>query len=240
MRTSHSGAPGASVLALPRGRRLSAAACPGQVAGARESPAASAPFPPPPRPPPPTRCSLSCGFPPFPAALSPESNYFSLRSFVHPPGPRGRSGGSSGRPLPAARGRGRAARAGRARSRRGARSSSRRDYLSFRVRPSWAPARGSRRCGPGASVPKDEWQEISPGASPRGRGSRPARTRTPGSEHGGRLVSSGLFLGAALLGPRIQLCKVKVKWSKMAKGRRFARALHHTCTSRDCTGTLQG
>lgn len=125
--------------------------------------------------------------------------------------------GSSGRPLPAARGRGQATRAGRARSRRGARSS-RRDYLSFRVRPSWAPARGSRRCGRNACVLQDEWQEISPGASPRGRGSRPARTRTPGSEARGHRVLCGLFLGAALAGPSIQLCKVKVKWNKMAKG----------------------
>lgn len=67
---------------------------------ARESPAASAPFPPPPRPPPPTRCSLSCGFPTFPAARSPESNYFSLRSFVHPPCPRGRSGGRAAAHFP--------------------------------------------------------------------------------------------------------------------------------------------
>lgn len=100
VRTSYSGAPGACELVLPRGRRLSAAACPGQVAGARESPAASAPFPPPPRPPPPTRCRLSCGFPPFPAARSPESNYFSLRSFVHPPCPRGRSGGRAAAHFP--------------------------------------------------------------------------------------------------------------------------------------------
>lgn len=145
--------------------------------------------------------------------------------------------GSSGRPLPAARGRGQATRAGRARSRRGARSS-RRDYLSFRVRPSWAPARGSRRCGRNASVLQDEWQEISPGASPRGRGSRHARTRTPGSEARGHRVFCGLFLGAALAAPSIQLCKVKVKWNKMAKGR--VGGLHMCSTTLLCQETIQG
>lgn len=121
---------------------------------------------------------------------------------LRPPArPQREERGSSGRPLPAARGRGRASRAGRARSRRGARSS-RRDYLSFRVRPSWAPARGSRRCGRNVGVLQDEWQEISPGASPRGRGSRLPRTRSLGSEPRGRRVSCGLFLGRSTLGPQ--------------------------------------
>lgn len=163
------GAPGTNVLALPRGRPLSAAACPGQVAGARESPAASAPFPPPPRPPPPTRCSLSCGFPPFPAARSPESNYFSLRSLVHPPGPRGRSGGRAAAHFPPPEAKARLLGRGE-RGLGGARGAA----AAGTICPSACGPAGPRREAPGAvagtpGVFEDEWQEISPGAAPRGR-----------------------------------------------------------------------
>lgn len=124
-----------------------------------------------PVPPPPTRCSLSCGFPPFSAAQSPESNYFSLRSFVHPPGPRGRSGGRAAAhfPPPEAEagplGRGERSLGGACGAADGT------ICPSARARPSWAPARGSRLCGRNASVLKDEWQGISPGL-PRARALR--------------------------------------------------------------------
>lgn len=51
-------------------------------------------------------------------------------------------------------------------------------------------------------------------------------------------MPSGLFLGAALLGPWIQLCKVKVKWSRMAKGR--VGGVHVLATTLVCPKTVQG
>lgn len=163
---------------FPRGGQLSAAACTGQVAGARES-----------------RRRLRRPSPASPSsahALQPQLRLSAVLGSAEPgiqllfpeelrtpARPQREKRGSSGRPLPAARGRGRAARAGRARSRRGARSS-RRDYLSFRARPSWAPARGSRRCGPHASVLRDEWQGISPGL-PRARAHSHSGVRAPRS-----------------------------------------------------------
>lgn len=198
MRTRHSGAPGASALALPRGRRLSAAARPGQVAGARESPAAPAPFPPPP-----TRGSLSCGFPPFPAARSPESNYFSSprRSFVHPPGPRGRSGGRGAAhfPSPEAEAEAEAGPLGRGeRDLGGARGAA-----DGTICPSACGPAGPRREAPGAAAgtptsSRMSGRRLAPGL-PRAGAARGTRARAlRGSEPGGDRVSCGLFLGAAL------------------------------------------
>lgn len=230
------------MLALPRGRRLSAAACPGQVAGARESPAASAPFPPPPRPPPPTRCSLSCGFPPFQAARSPESNYFSPpRSFVHPPGPRGRSGGRAAAHFPPPE-----AEAGPpGRGERGLGGA--RGAAAGTICPSACGPAGPRREAPGAvagtpASSRMSGRRLAPGLPRAGaaRGSRARALWGPSPEVAACPVA--FSWGAALWGPRIQLCKVKVKWSKMAKGR--VRGLHVLSTtllfSRDCTGRLRG
>lgn len=175
MRSVALGPPGASAPALPLGGRLSAAACTGEVAGARESQRRLT------RPSPASPSSAHALQPQLRlsavlGSAEPGIQLLFPEEIRTPARPQREKRGSSGRPLPAARGRGRgrgrASRAGRARSRRGARSS-RRDYLSFRARPSWAPARGSRRCGRGrnASVHKDEWQGISPGL-PRARALR--------------------------------------------------------------------
>lgn len=185
MRTLHSGPPGASALALPRGRRLSAAARPGQVAGARESPAAPAPFPPPPRPPPPTRGSLSCGFPPFPAARSPESNYFSPRSFVHPPGPRGRSGGRGAAHFPSPEAEAEAGPLGRGeRGLGGARGAA-----DGTICPSACGPAGPRREAPGAAAgtptsSRMSGRRLAPGLPRAGaaRGTRARALRGPSPE----------------------------------------------------------
>lgn len=95
---AHSGPRGESTSSSPRRASCRGLHWPGRW-GAGER-AASAPFPPPLRPPPPTRRGLSCGFPPLWAARSPESNFFSLRSSSHPPGPRGRGGGRAAAHFP--------------------------------------------------------------------------------------------------------------------------------------------
>lgn len=97
---THSEPPGASALALPP--RRPAFSCglswPGRR-GAGE-PAASPPSLPRLALLRPRAAASAAAFRRFSAAPSPESNYFSLRSFAHPPGPRGRSGGRAAAHFP--------------------------------------------------------------------------------------------------------------------------------------------
>lgn len=131
------GAPGASALALPRGGRLSAAACTGEVAGARESQRRLT------RPSPAHALQPQLRLSAVLGSAEPGIQLLFPEELRTPARPQREKRGSSGRPLPAARGRGRAARAGRAQSRRGVRCS-RRDYLSFRAR--------AAQLGPGARL----------------------------------------------------------------------------------------
>lgn len=131
--------------------------------------------PPPPRPPPPTRCSLSCGFPPSSAAPSPESNYFSLRSFAHPPGPRGRSGGRAAAHFPPPE-----AEAGPlGRGERGLGGA--RGAADGTICPSAHGPAGPQREAPGAAARTPASSGMSGRGLARGFPAH-ARTRTPGSE----------------------------------------------------------
>lgn len=190
---SHSEPPGASALALsPAAASFQLRPALARSPGRGKAGGVSA-VPPPPRPPPPTRCSLSCGFPR--SSASPESNYFSLRSFAHPPGPRGRSGGRAAAHFPPPE-----AEAGPlGRGERGLRGA--RGAADGTICPSAHGPAGPQREAPGAAARTPASSGLSGRRLARGFPAH-ARTRTPGSEPRARPESCGLFPGYSFFGPR--------------------------------------
>lgn len=163
------------------------------------------------------------------------------RSFVHPPGPRGRSGGRAAAHFPPPE-----AEAGPpGRGERGLGGA--RGAAAGTICPSACGPAGPRREAPGAvagtsASSRMSGRRLAPGL-PRAGAARGSRARAPWGPSPEVAVCPVAFSwGAALWGPRIQLSKVKVKWSKMAKGR--VGGLHVLSTTllfpQDCTGRVQG